>query len=797
MLQPDAYYAGRTLLLTGATGLVGRAVLETLLRLLPDVGRVHVLIRPRTDVDGVRIPPAQTLWTEVLGSSAFDALRARHGDAFNGFAGDRVEAVAGDISQPGLGLEASARERLAGEVDVIINCAALAVFDAPLDQALQSNVRGPEHVLEFARSAPTRPFVAHVSTCYVNNLAGPVFETWPMPGADDARDPAGRFDVDQEVAALAAAVAAIDADTGSNPGQRRQRLVAAGLAHARRRGWNDTYTFTKALGEQWFARYRGDIPGLILRPSIIESALAHPAPGWIDGYRMVDPLIVGFARGQIFEFPGHPDTVLDVIPVDRVVNALLMAIPWCHRDGGPEVYQVASGMDRPLRLAVLRDNLLAYFERNPLRRQPNGARGRRLPRLGFPPTAPFLRALERRYLRPLDRLARWYGALRSTPWGRRRHATLMGRRGRLQRLYDMAAIYGPYAESRVRYMTCNTRALERMLSAEERERFPCTTHDLVWSDYIQRVHIPGIERYLLRMKRIPEPAADCEPRSGLAAVDVQAGADSQRWQKTNQVVAATRPSTPQAGAAWTRPRKRWGLRRLTVGGLAVICRSYLRLQITGESHLPERGPCILVANHCSHADTAVLLAALGRQGDHVHPTAASDYWFRSRALGWLLHASLGAVPFDRHSKSVPRALALPAEVLRAGDSLIFYAEGTRSVDGHLQRFRSTLGLLALAAAVPVIPVAISGTLEAMPKGRFLPRPGNVHVRFGKALLPDAYLGRLDHDRLADVARDLAADAQAAVAALVHAPRDAAATNPDHTTSATGRAQPPSRSGEDA
>lgn len=790
MLQPESYYAGRTLLLTGATGLVGRAVLETLLRLLPDVRRIHVLIRPRTDDAGILVPPAQTLWTEVLGNRAFDALRTRHGEAFDEFVGDRVEAVAGDISQPGLGIAQADRDRLAGEVDLVINCAALAVFDAPLDQALQSNVRGPAHVLEFARSAASPPFVAHVSTCYVNNLAGPVFETWPRPGADDERDPAGRFDVDEEVAVLAAAVAEIEAATGGDPERRRQRLVDTGLDHARRRGWNDTYTFSKALGEQVFARHQGDIPGLILRPAIIESALRNPAPGWIDGFRMVDPLIVGFARGQIFEFPGHPDSVLDVIPVDRVVNALLMAIPWCHRDGGPRVYQVASGMDRPLRLAELRDHLIAYFERNPLRRRRNGARGPSLPLLALPPTAPFLRELQRRYLRPLRRLARLYAPLRSTAWGRQRHATAIGRHGRLQRLYDMAAIYGPYAESRVRYMTCNTRALEQALSPAERENFPCTTHDLVWTDYIQGVHIPGIERYLLRMKRTPDAVAGPEAVSATAGDMRDAPVDPRRWHMSSQVIASTRSATAHAGAAWTRPARRWGLRRLTRGALGAICRSYLRLAVSGQAQIPQRGPCIIVANHCSHADTAVLLAALGRYGDHVHPTAAADYWFRSPVLGWLLHASLSAVPFDRHSKSVPRALAVPAEVLRAGDSLIFYAEGTRSVDGQLQRFRSTLGLLALAAAVPVVPVAITGTIDAMPKGRVLPRQGRVCVRFGEAIRPDTYLGRLSSDSLAEVARDLAGDAHAAVAALAEqsTPADAESAALEHAVDAADRAQ---------
>lgn len=772
MLRPGDYYRGRTILLTGTTGLVGRVVLETLLRQFPDVRRIHALIRPRRDDAGHIVPAVDTLARDVLGSSAFDSLRREHGDGFTAFVGERVVAVAGDIGQPALGMAAEDRARLAAEVDLIINCAALAVFDAPLDEALTGNALAPGHVLEFAELCAEPPFVAHVSTCYVNNLAGPVFETPPIPGADDPTDPAGRFDVDAEIKALQTKVERLASASaaGNDPAAVRKRLVEAGLEHARARGWNDTYTFTKALGEQRFTRRRGNIPGLILRPSIIESAVAHPAPGWIDGFRMVDPLIVGFARGQIFEFPGHPDTVLDVIPVDRVVNALLMAIPWCHQDGGPEVFQVASGMDNPLRLAVLRDALKAYYERRPLRRAAQGSGGRVLPDLTFPETAPFLHRLRWRYLQPLDWLGRLHAPLRSTTWGRHRHASLAGRHARLQRLHDMAAIYGPYAQSRVRYMACNTRALEQQMSAAERSAFPCGAGDFDWQHYLQGIHLPGIERYLLRMRRPPEERsgeaaghpAQQDGDAGSTATDVRG---NDRWLKAQRLLAATRPGPEQDAREWLRPARAFGLQRSSVGLLRGICRLYLDLRAEGHEHLPQRGPFIVVANHCSHVDTAVLLAALGHHAERVHPTAAADYWFRSRMLGWALHATLAAIPFDRKAPGVPRALSLPAEVLRNGHSLIFYPEGTRSNDGELRRFKSTVGLLALAAAAPVVPAHVEGTLGVLPRGRTLPRPNRVSVRFGPPIPPDAYLRRLQTENVTAVARDIASDSQVGVAAL--------------------------------
>jgi nucleoside-diphosphate-sugar epimerase len=341
----SAYYSGKTLLVTGATGLVGKVLLETLLRELSDVKRVYVMIRPRKGPSGETLTPAEALRQVVIDSNAFDLLRARHGKAFETFVNERVVAVEGDLSRDRLGMASGDYERLQKEVEVVINSAALAVFDAPLDEAIETNTLGPQRILEFARGAPCRPFVAHISTCYVSNVAGPVFESPLDPGwTPGGLSQGDTFDADEEVRSLLDRIEQVRREGAGE--QVRARLVNEGLRWARRRGWKDTYTFTKAMGEQLFARHQGEIPGLILRPSIIESALRTPAPGWIDGFRMMDPLIVGFARGQLVEFPGNPEAVLDVVPADTVVNALLMAIPWTHHGEGERVYQVASGMEK-------------------------------------------------------------------------------------------------------------------------------------------------------------------------------------------------------------------------------------------------------------------------------------------------------------------------------------------------------------------------------------------------------------------------------------------------------------------
>ena len=104
-----------------------------------------------------------------------------------------------------------------------------------------------------------------------------------------------------------------------------KRLIEYGRMRARTLGWPDVYTFTKALGERAvedLAHERG-LSLSIVRPSIIESALEHPSKGWIDGFKMADPIIRAYGMGQIPEFPGIPEGIVDLIPVDYVVNAIL------------------------------------------------------------------------------------------------------------------------------------------------------------------------------------------------------------------------------------------------------------------------------------------------------------------------------------------------------------------------------------------------------------------------------------------------------------------------------------------
>ena len=109
-----------------------------------------------------------------------------------------------------------------------------------------------------------------------------------------------------------------------------------------------------------------DVPITVVRPSIIESALAEPRPGWIRGFRMAEPIIISYARGLLKEFPGVPEGVVDVIPVDMVVAALIAVAAAGPDPEGASVYQVASSVRNPLRYGQLVELVQSWFTEHPL-----------------------------------------------------------------------------------------------------------------------------------------------------------------------------------------------------------------------------------------------------------------------------------------------------------------------------------------------------------------------------------------------------------------------------------------------
>jgi 1-acyl-sn-glycerol-3-phosphate acyltransferase len=188
---------------------------------------------------------------------------------------------------------------------------------------------------------------------------------------------------------------------------------------------------------------------------------------------------------------------------------------------------------------------------------------------------------------------------------------------------------------------------------------------------------------------------------------------------------------------WARSRPARAAREAVLrGGLGPLIARQTRPQVSGLDVFADiDGPVIICANHTSHLDTPLILTSLPVERQRrVAVGAAADYFFDVwwRALGSAL--AFATFPIERHGVGMSET---PTRLLAEGWSLVMFPEGTRSPDGWARRLRPGAAALAIATGTPLLPVAISGSFAAMPRGRSWPRPGRprVHVRWGRPITP--------------------------------------------------------------
>jgi 1-acyl-sn-glycerol-3-phosphate acyltransferase len=158
------------------------------------------------------------------------------------------------------------------------------------------------------------------------------------------------------------------------------------------------------------------------------------------------------------------------------------------------------------------------------------------------------------------------------------------------------------------------------------------------------------------------------------------------------------------------------------------------LTVTGQWRVS--GGCVVVANHASHADTAVLLAALPAKAQPVF-AAAADYWFDVPVRRFAATSLAGILPVRRSGDDTyARLLAAVRPALKAGRTVVIYPEGTRSTDGMVGEFRSGALRLARDCGVPIVPVAVLGTAEVLPKGASFISHAPMRVRIGQPMDPN-------------------------------------------------------------
>lgn len=165
--------------------------------------------------------------------------------------------------------------------------------------------------------------------------------------------------------------------------------------------------------------------------------------------------------------------------------------------------------------------------------------------------------------------------------------------------------------------------------------------------------------------------------------------------------------------------------------IRVILTAVFGFRVVGRAHEPPAGPVVVVSNHVSDLDPLVVGAALRRRVAFM----AKEELFHVPLLRWWV-AACGAFPVRR---GVPdrRALRLSLDVLARGEALVMFPEGTRGRDRTLRPPEPGAALLALRTGAVLLPVAVLGTDEVLPRGARRPRRARISVRIGAPLRPPA------------------------------------------------------------
>ncbi|GAA1490875.1 HAD-IB family hydrolase [Brachybacterium sacelli] len=582
----------RRILLTGVTGFLGQAVLRSLLETTEHT-HVTAVVRPKGSLSGRKRleqllrKPVFSSWADALGAEGQDG-KAVVKEAFDA----RVDVLEGDLTD---------MPAIEEPIDVVIHSASSVSFDPPIDEAFRTNVGGARNLYEALLASGQDPHVIHVSTAYVGGIAKGLRQEGSLQtdvdwraeyqAALEARDRVEAESRRPETlrsqirgAKLRDGRMGPKAVAAASEEARRawvdERLVDFGRTRAQSVGWTDIYTFTKAMAEQVAEELWADAGHRVsfVRPSIIESAVRKPFPGWIDGYKVADPLIMAYGRGALPEFPGLADSILDIIPVDYVVNVIVaLATQDVSRRGDEAYFQVVSGASNPLPFHEMFTAVREYFVEHPL--QDDKGRPIAVPEWTFPA----VEMVEQRF-RAKELAAKAGSAAvaflpatrRTREWTSGLHKATSG----LTTLRMYIELYRQYTKTEMVFDDANTRALRQELPADFLEGHDFDVTGLTWRDYFQQQHLPAVTDLTkaysraksAQRKRASRPAPELtHDTNALAVFDLD-----------GTVLATNIVQQYFAVVRATRPRRVWPAE---IGSLLAAVPGYLRAEQRDRSEL--------------------------------------------------------------------------------------------------------------------------------------------------------------------------------------------------------------------
>ncbi|MBL8721873.1 MAG: AMP-binding protein [Myxococcales bacterium] len=532
-------FEGSNLVVLGGTGFLGKVFWVMLLAAYPGIGKIYMMVRSSKGKGS----PEQRFWKEVATNECLRPLREQHGEGFEAFLREKIVPIDGDVGKPNCGVDPALIAELKGTVDAVVNVAGVVDFTPPLDEALDANAFGAQNLVALSRALGDAPLF-HTSTCYTaGTRKGLILEQDPLQVPFPRHEELGAelWDPDREIADCLDLIAQAhhrcnDAFRQSEFKEKalsnlldrgeptegpsfdaelekvrrkyvESRLQEAGMERATHWGWQNTYTYTKSIGEQVIAR--SGLPFTIVRPACCESTSVFPFPGWNEGISTSVPIIFLTMQGQV-RIPASK-AILDFIPSDMVCAGMVLALAELLEGNFKPVYQLGASDVNPC-TSYRFGELFGLYKRKHYQRTGKGN-----------PFVNLLKAYTEILVVDKHHFRKWGSsynakAMRTVAQMMKRVPVLKPGAKALEgvakvedKIAEIMELFVPFMHEQVGPFSCaNTRAAYTRATDADKAKLPWRPDQIDWNDWTMNIHMPAVEKWVFpdmeaKLKKEPKP----------------------------------------------------------------------------------------------------------------------------------------------------------------------------------------------------------------------------------------------------------------------------------------------------
>ncbi|KAI5700888.1 hypothetical protein M8J75_003835 [Diaphorina citri] len=283
----QAFYKGKNVLMTGASGFVGTILLEKLLR-TTDINKIYILFR------GKKSQSLDDRLRDFFADDAFDRLRKENVNFT-----ERIVVLTADLQSDGLGLDEKEKKVLREDINIVFHVAATVKFDEHFQTAFEINCKGTEKLLKMAEEMKNLDSFIYVSTAYSNCNIKKIEEKFYEPLYT-------HIEMEQIINSCSHTELTVLNDILIKP-------------------MPNTYTLSKNACEQMVREKMDKLPLGIVRPSIVMPVVEEPCPMWVKGMNGLTAMYVAVGLGIMRTVYQNTSNIVDMVPGDLVVNILLAA----------------------------------------------------------------------------------------------------------------------------------------------------------------------------------------------------------------------------------------------------------------------------------------------------------------------------------------------------------------------------------------------------------------------------------------------------------------------------------------